>query len=222
MKASLAHRGVLFLDEAPEFRKGILQSLREPVEERRVSLARAGFSAWYPADFLMILAANPCPCGNLGADDRTCMCGSQDVFRYWRRLGGPLLDRIDIRVPVRPARKDLLSGESGRGSAEMRAAVERAVRIQRERYADRPFAWNSGIPPGEIAAYCPVSRDIAGLLSRAARQLSLSSRAVHSVLRVARTAADLSDCGGIAEEHVLEAVQHRRYGDRDFFWDALE
>lgn len=217
-EASLAHKGVLFIDEAPEFRRDALQALREPLEEGRVVIARAGRILRYPADFQLILAANPCPCGNLGREHKVCACSIQDIQRYWRKLGGALLDRIDIRVPLRPAEPREIMGPPGESTVMVRKRVLAALAIQEERFAGLGFGRNSRIPAGLVERFCLLGRDALRSYELAVEKLSLSSRACHSVLRVARTIADLSGQDAIPEEALLEAVQHRRYGDGDYYW----
>lgn len=217
-EVSLAHHGILFLDEAPEFRKNVLQALREPIEAEKVIITRVRSNVWYPASFQLVLAANPCPCGNLGRKDKVCLCGSKEVYYYWKKIGGALLDRIDIRVPVQPVSPDAIIGDKGSSSQEARARVMRAVKIQRERYANLGFSSNSRIPPGLLDRFCVLDTSCAHLLVKAIKKISISSRAVHSILKITRTIADLDESPVIKEEHVLEAIQHRRYGDNDFFW----
>lgn len=219
-EASLAHRGVLFIDEAPEFHRDALQALREPLEEGRVSIARAGRILRLPADFQLVLAANPCPCGKLGREGRACFCSAQEIQRYWNRIGGPLLDRIDIRVPLRPADARELMGPAGESSATVRARVEEALILQRERYRGLGFERNGRIPSGLVERFCSLSPQLAATLALAAEKLSLSSRACHSALRLARTIADLASSERIEEDHLLEAIQHRRYGDGDYYWEG--
>jgi magnesium chelatase family protein len=217
-EVSLAHKGVLFLDEAPEFRKPILQALREPLERYRVELARAGNSCWFPADFQLILAANACPCGNLGKENGVCVCSRDDVARHWRRIGWALMDRIDIRIPVRPAPPGSFLMNGGESSASVGIRVERAMLVQRERYHDLPFSRNARITPGYIETFCSLDSSSSAIFRKGIEKLSLSSRSAHSVLKVARTIADLEGSVAIGKEHLLEAFQHRRYGDGDFFW----
>ena len=217
-EASLAHHGILFLDEAPEFRKNVLQSLREPIEAEKVVITRARMNVWYPASFQLVLAANPCPCGNLGRKEKVCLCSTSDVYRYWKKLGGALLDRIDIRVPVSPVGPDAIVGERGSSSTEIRRSVMRAVHIQKKRYTGLDFSFNSRIPAGLIDRFCTLDKDCARLLVQAMKKVSISSRAVHSILKITRTIADLDGSDTIEKEHLLEAIQHRRYGDHDFFW----
>jgi magnesium chelatase family protein len=221
---SLAHRGVLFLDEAPEFRVDVLQSLREPLEEGRVSLVRAGSLARFPADFQLLLAANPCPCGNLGRQGKACLCSIGELQRYRRKLGGPLLDRIDIRVPVSPTPPETLLGPPGESSSAIRARVELAIRMQASRNKggaagslSRPHARNSRLSPAQVEAFCPLDSTALSVFRRAVERLDLSSRACHSVMKIARTIADLAGSETIGENHLLEAVQHRRLCD-DEIW----
>ncbi|HTX72121.1 MAG TPA: YifB family Mg chelatase-like AAA ATPase [Rectinemataceae bacterium] len=215
---SLAHRGVLFLDEAAEFRTNVLQSLREPLEEGRVSIVRAGWSAVYPGDFQLLLATNSCPCGNLGRKSAVCFCSDSDLLRYRRRLGGALLDRIDIRVPVEPSPVQEIIGPRGESSATVRLRVERAVAIQKQRLCRSGLTRNARLRSEHIERFCALSRDAAKVFERAVEKLVLSSRACHSILRTARTIADLEGEDSIREAHLLEAVQHRRYGDGESPW----
>jgi magnesium chelatase family protein len=215
---SLAHRGILFLDEAPEFRRNVLQALREPLEEGRVSLVRAGAIARYPADFQLCLAANPCPCGNLGRRGRACLCSTQELQRYRKKIGGPLLDRIDIRVPMEPTSARELMGPRGESSEVVRGRVVAAIRLQEERFRGGGPRRNSRIGPDRVEAFCELSGGAGRVFERAVEKLSLSSRACHSILKIARTIADLEGGGAIEEDHVLEAVQHRRFGDDDAVW----
>ncbi len=217
-EVSLAHRGILFLDEAPEFRKNILQGLREPIEQEKVVIARAGVNVWFPASFQLILAANPCACGNLGRGDKVCLCSTLEVSRYWRKMGGALLDRIDIRIPVKPVASYQIAGKEKETSMQIKTRVERTVAQQNKRFVRYNFSRNSQIPPGLIDDFCSLDKHTASLLAKAIDKLSLSSRAYHSILKVARTIADFEGADSISKEHVLEAVQHRRYGEEDTFW----
>jgi len=218
-EVSLAHQGVLFLDEAPEFGMSLLQALREPVEDGWVSIARAGCTVRYPASLQLVLAFNPCPCGNLGRGRHVCICSPTEIHRYWRRVGGALLDRIDLRVPLSPVpAADMCRppepGEDLKASQRVRSAVAR----QRERYAGLGFDWNARIPAACVDRFCELDARSRGALLHAAETLGISSRAFHSILRTARTIADLAEEDRIREAHLLEAVQHRRYGDGDFYW----
>ncbi len=217
-EVSLAHEGVLFLDEAPEFHQSLLQSLREPIEDERVTIVRAGRSIHYPASVQLVMASNCCPCGNLGHENRICICSHYEIERYWKRLGNALLDRIDIRIPVQPVPIAQIIGEGGESSAEVRSRVVRARELQRRRFASESFSWNSRILPGKMSVYCLLDKKCSRVLLDAVKKLALSSRACHSILKVARTIADLAGSTAILQEHVDEAVQHRRYGEEDPFW----
>jgi magnesium chelatase family protein len=219
-EVSLAHRGVLVLDEAPEFRKNLLQSLREPLETGRINLARADRTLWYPALFQLILTANPCPCGNLGKAKGVCVCSAQEIRRYWKQIGGALMDRIDMRIPVGPLKPGEYTGPRGEKSEEIRGRVAHALSRQEFRYAGENFKRNARIPPGRLAQYCELEPEVERTFLTALKKLSLSSRAMGSVLRVARTIADLKGGDAIERDHILEAFQHRRYGDSDFYWHA--
>jgi magnesium chelatase family protein len=218
-EVSLAHLGVLFLDEAPEFGMSLLQGLREPVEDGWVSIARAGCTVRYPAQIQLVLAFNPCPCGNLGRNGEVCRCSGAEIHRYWRRVGGALLDRIDLRVAIRPvsASQMCVPTQPEEGAAS-RARVRRAAERQRQRYRGLGFAWNSRLPPGLIDRFCPLDGRARQALLNAGQKLALSSRALHSVLRIARTVADLDGEETIVAAHVGEAAEHRRYGDGDYCW----
>jgi magnesium chelatase family protein len=178
------------------------------------------------------MAANPCPCGNLGRKGKVCLCSIQDIQRYRRKLGGPLLDRIDIRVAVEPTSPESLLGPPGEDSAAIRSRVEAAIRIQSERYAlEDPHSLglhvtcerdsvslNARLNPGMVERFCRLESGAGHAFQHSVQRLSLSSRACHSILKVARTIADLAEREDIGEEQVLEAVQHRRFGDGDEIW----
>ncbi len=218
-EVSLAHHGVLFLDEAPEFGSNLLQNLREPLEDGNVTIVRAAAAVKYPAAFQLVLAANPCPCGSLGRDGSVCVCSPTEIRRYWRRMGGALLDRIDIRVPLEPVSAAEMAVPAKIGEGErMRERILRTVGVQRARYVGRDFSRNSRIPVGDVDEYCALDADSRAVIESAAAKLMISSRAYHSILRIARTIADLEAEERIARTHLLEAIEHRRYGDGDFYW----
>jgi magnesium chelatase family protein len=217
-EVTLAHKGILFLDEAPEFRQNLLQGLREPIESRRVTIVRAEKNVQYPADLQLVMTANPCPCGNLGRDERVCYCTAREVQYYWKRLGNALLDRIDIRVPVKPVTVEQITGKKGETSEQVRDRVTAVIEIQEKRFKDCSFKWNAHVPPGLIEKFCYMDNDCLMILAKATKKLSLSSRACHSIIKVARTIADLDGSESIKKVHILEAVQHRRYGEEDVFW----
>jgi magnesium chelatase family protein len=210
-EVSLAHGGVLFLDELPEFRKNVLEVLRQPLEDGAVTISRAAQSLAYPARFMLAAAMNPCPCGYFGDSGRTCTCGTIGVERYLARVSGPLLDRIDIHleVPGVPYR-DLSRERSGEPSAMIRERVNRARAIQIERFAKRRglFA-NAHMAPRDLARFCRASEQADALLTSAIHRLKLSARAYHRILKIARTIADLAGSAAIEPAHVSEAVQYR-------------
>ncbi|MDR1469747.1 MAG: YifB family Mg chelatase-like AAA ATPase [Spirochaetaceae bacterium] len=216
-EASLAHAGVLFLDEAPQFRVNVLQALREPLEEKRVRIARASGQVQLPADFQLLLAANPCPCGKLGTAAGDCFCSGEEIYRYWRRFGGALLDRVELRTAVRAPDIDALAagGNSGESSAVIRERVTGAVAAGKDRFnhAGSRVRRNAGMPPPLIDQHCALDDHARRALKTAVEKLGLSGRAYHGILRVSRTIADLEGGDAISAEHILEAVQHRRTGD---------
>jgi magnesium chelatase family protein len=215
-EVSLAHRGVLFLDEALEFRRPVLQGLREPLERGRVHISRAGHTYWFPAAFQLCMAANPCPCGNLGRADRVCLCSLAEVDRYWRRIGGPLLDRVDVRVAVRA--EHISSLPATEGSSAMRQDVAAASQRARERNSRYGCEKNADIPVELLFDACRMSERARSAYRAACEKLRLSTRASVSVARVARTIADLSSSETVSAQDVLEAVAHRRNGEDRPLW----
>jgi len=221
---SLAHFGVLFLDEAPEFRINVLQALREPLEDRVISISRAEGPMRLPAEFQMILATNACPCGRLGirhndngteSEMQTCLCSPEEISRYWRKFGGALLDRIEIRAAVIPPSVNEIGKPSGNEerSADIAMRVKAAVEIQQQRYKGMGIRRNALLPAGKIETFCGMDQQAQNAFHKALARLGLSGRAYHGILRVARTIADLEGKETIGTEHILEAVQHRRYGE---------
>ena len=208
-EVSLAHNGVLFLDELPEFRRNALEALRQPLEEGQVTIARSAMTVTYPARFSLIVAMNPCKCGYFGDRSRPCQCSPQDVRRYRNKISGPLLDRIDLHVEV-PAVKYQELGEERRGepSAVVRKRVEAARARQRERF-DTPKRLNAHMTAAEIARFCRLNSEGKRILEKACERLRLSARAYHRILKVARTIADLEGSAEIQIPHLLEAVQYR-------------
>ena len=207
---SLAHRGVLFLDELPEFSSKVLEVLRQPLEDKVVTISRAQGSLTFPANFQLAAAMNPCPCGYYGDPTRPCTCSSTAVTRYQKRISGPLMDRIDIHIQVPRVEyqklRDLRPGES---SAEVRVRVEAARKRQRERFAGTDIASNADMRPAQIRKYCALDEDCQTLMKTAMRQLQLTARAYHRVLKLARTIADLAGEGKISQVHLAEALQYR-------------
>src|SRR5438094_553232 len=210
-EVSLAHGGVLFLDELPEFRKNVLEVLRQPMEDGVVTIARAAMSLSYPARFMLAAAMNPCPCGYFGDPHHNCSCGPLGVQRYLARVSGPLLDRIDIHLEV-PAVKYRALAEQGGGepSAAVRERVDRARTVQRERFTKRPGIYaNAHMAPRDIRTFCRVSDGADALLRTAITRLGLSARAYHRILKIARTIADLDGAADLQPKHVSEAIQYR-------------
>lgn len=204
---SLAHHGVLFLDELPEFDRKVLEVLREPLESGRILISRAARQAEFPAQFQLIAAMNPCPCGYLGHPKRACRCSADQINRYRSRLSGPLLDRIDllIEVPVIPE-STLLARPDGESSATVRARVIAA----REQQRARQGCSNHALPVGQMDEHCQLEEASRHLLQNAIEKLGLSARASHRILRVARTIADLEHSFNINHSHLAEAIQYRR------------
>jgi magnesium chelatase family protein len=210
-EASLAHNGVLFLDELPEFRKHVLEVLRQPLEDKRVSIARAAQTLTYPASFMLVGAMNPCPCGFAGDPTRSCSCLPGHVGRYRNRVSGPLLDRIDIHVEVPAVRyRDLSAGGEGEASSQIRARVEAAREIQRRRFTRTPRVHcNAQMGPRLIRTHCALDASGQSLLASVIDRLGMSARAHDRILKLARTIADLAGSDAIAVSHLAEAIQYR-------------
>lgn len=208
---SLAHNGVLFLDELPEFPRAVLEVLREPLESGRVTISRAARQADFPARFQLVAAMNPCPCGYLGHPADKCRCTPDQVSRYRSRISGPMLDRIDIQIEV-PAlpQEELLGAAAGESSASIRQRVTAA----RQAAIARQGKPNADLSPREIDVHCLPEADAEGLLRQAMARLNLSARAYHRILKVARTIADLAGAERVRKGHVAEAVHYRRF-DRE-------
>jgi len=209
-EVSLAHNGVLFLDELPEYRRNVLESLRQPLEEGTISITRVSAALTYPARVMLVAAMNPCPCGFLGDRIRPCVCNSFQIQRYRTRVSGPLLDRIDlhVEVPAVPFR-DLAADERGEESVSVRERVVSARARQVERYHGSGAHNNAQLRPGQLRKYCRIDGPGRTLIEQAVARLGLSARAYMRILKVARTIADLEQRDSIAAEHVAEAIQYR-------------
>jgi magnesium chelatase family protein len=218
---SLAHGGVLYLDEAAQFRTSVLQTLRTPLETGRITVSRAGRSDTYPARFQLLASLNPCPCGNFGSPGRICTCTPDMIGRYWKRLTAPLLDRIDLRVAAGIPDPESLAGKASFSTAELRDEIGKARMIQWKRNRDltgrqgagAPEGWlNAGLGPAEVSDACELGAEERRIFAAGMEAAGLSGRGGHGVLKVARTIADLEESEKIGEPHLLEAIQFRRWG----------
>jgi magnesium chelatase family protein len=208
---SLAHNGVLFLDELPEFKRTVLEVMRQPMEERRVTISRARFTVDYPAAFMLIASMNPCPCGYYNHPDKECMCGPGIVHRYLNKISGPLLDRIDLHVEVTPVPFSKLSEAAlSEKSHEIRQRVIKAREIQNERYAENESIYcNAQMGSKQLREICRIEKEGQDLLKTAMDRLGLSARAYDRILKVSRTIADLEGSENIETHHLAEAIQYR-------------
>lgn len=206
---SLAHRGVLFLDELPEFQRGVLDALRQPMEERRVNLSRISGNVTYPSDFMLVAAMNPCPCGYY-PDKNRCRCTETRVRQYTGKVSGPILDRIDLCVELQPVDVVSLQGSGkSESSAVIRERVQRARRRQQERFAGSDYRFNADMEASAMESYCRLGVEERSTMEQLYRSLQLSARAYHRILKVARTIADLEEAEEIGVEHLLEAAFYR-------------
>jgi magnesium chelatase family protein len=216
---SIAHNGVLFLDELPEFRRQTLEVLRQPLEDARVNISRAAGTMTFPSDFMLVAAMNPCNCGYFGDPKRECRCSQVDVQRYRDRISGPLLDRIDIHVEVPAVQyRDISSNIPGEPSEAIRERVNLAREVQRQRFIPTPTAagnghaktrCNSRMTAQQIKRYCQLDEAAEGMMKMAMTELNFSARAYDRILKVARTIADLANSENILADHIGEAIQYR-------------
>lgn len=207
---TLSHRGILFLDELPEFGHASLEVLRQPIEDKVVTISRAQGTTTFPANFMLVAAMNPCPCGYSGDPEHACSCSPSAVSRYRRRISGPLLDRFDIFVDVpRVEYEKLVTPPSSENSDTVRERISRSIDIQRKRFAGTGLTSNSDMGPVEVWDHCAIEDSAQSLMQMAMKQLTLSARGLHRVLKVARTIADLAGSADILTPHVAEALQYR-------------
>ncbi len=208
---SLAHNGVLFLDEFPEFRKDVIEALRQPLEDGKVTITRASFTVTYPAKFMLICAMNPCRCGYYGHPTKPCQCSFQEIKKYRSKLSGPIIDRIDLHLEVPPVEfKDLMKEnvKSPLDSKIIRERVIKARKIQENRYSS-PLKVNARLKPKEIKKYCILEPKAQDFLEKVADKFQFSARSIHKILKVSRTIADLEESEIILKQHIAEAVQYR-------------
>jgi magnesium chelatase family protein len=209
-EVSLSHNGVLFLDEFLEFRKNVLEVMRQPMEDAKVTIARAATTLTFPSQFMLVAAMNPCPCGHFGDPQRQCMCTVPQIQRYKSRISGPLLDRIDIHIEVPAVKyKELSQESSGEPSAEIRNRVITARSVQRERFIKSKIHCNAQMTPRFLKKHCGIGEDSKQLLEAAIDKLGLSARAYTRILKVSRTIADLAGEASIQPTHIAEAIQYR-------------
>jgi magnesium chelatase family protein len=208
---SLSNHGVLFLDEFTEFKRSALEVLRQPLEDRVVTISRSRATITFPANFMLVAAMNPCPCGNLTDPNKQCRCSIRDIARYRQKISQPILDRIDIHIEVPPAKYcDLAGEEDGEPSHAVRERVTRAREVQERRFSkSRSVFTNSQMTARHIKTYCPVDAKGEDLLRAAALRLGLSARSYSKILKVARTIADLDGRQAIEPRHLAEAIQYR-------------
>ena len=209
-EVSLAHNGVLFLDEIPEFKKNVLEVLRQPMEEGYVTITRANSTVTYPANFMLVAAMNPCPCGYFGSTKRECHCSYTQIQRYRTKVSGPLMDRIDIHMDVPAVEyRELSNREQGKTSTEILKNLRKAREIQKERFRNLKIHNNAGMTGRHIRKFCEIDRESDRLLETAMEKLGLSARAHSRILKIARTIADVGGSENIKADHIAEAIQYR-------------
>ncbi len=207
---SLAHNGVLFFDELTEYNRNILEALREPLEDKEIIINRLNGNYKYPCNFMFVASMNPCPCGYYGDTEKQCKCTPQEMHRYLRKISGPLIDRIDIQIEVKRTKIEKLKSKMKiETSRQIRERVNKARKIQLERYKNCNIYSNSELTPKLIAKYCELDKNGEELLKIAFEKLKLTVRAYEKILKVARTIADLDNKENIEEKHIAEAIQYR-------------
>lgn len=206
----MAHRGVLFLDELLEFQSDILEMLRTPLEEKKITINRISGNISYPCNFMLIASMNPCPCGYYGSKEKECICSADQIIKYRNRISGPLLDRIDIQVEVSSiSYQDLVTQRPSESSEEIKIRVNRARQIQLNRYINDGIYENSQLTSQLLKKYCQLDKESQKLLQDAFEKLHLSARAHDRILKLARTIADLAESKNIKTQHLAEAIQYR-------------
>jgi len=208
-EVSLAHNGVLFLDELPEFSRKVLETLRIPIEDKFVTISRVNSTITYPSNFMLVASMNPCPCGFLGHPQKECTCTPNKILNYRKKISGPLLDRIDIQVEVPAVNVDELNSDLSISSSEMKERIAQARRIQYERYKRMNIFVNSQLPSNKIKKFCPLEEKAKKLLENSLKVFSFSLRVYDRLIRIARTIADLDEDDIIKEEHIAQAIQFR-------------
>lgn len=207
---SLAHNGVLLMDEFVEFRNNVLQALRQPLEDNEITVARASGSFTFPADFMLVASSNPCQCGFLFDEEIPCRCSPERARHYFHKIAGPILDRIDIEVLVnRVPCRDLMSAGEGENSRTIRERVLKARTLQRKRFQDSPTVYNSRMTPEDIQRHCIIDAETEKIMENALKRLNLSARSFFRVLKVSRTIADLDESPNIRKNHLLEALTYK-------------
>lgn len=215
---SLAHNGVLYLDELPEFPRSVLEVLRQPLEDRRVHISRSRYSVDFPADFILIASMNPCPCGYYNHPTKPCVCSPGQVRKYLNRISGPLLDRFDLQIEIAPLSYDDMSSRQKEESSEsVRQRVVQARALQQERFADTPGVYcNAQMDASLLQTHATIDRQGQALLRNAMEKLNLSARAYSRILKVARSIADLEGSAQIAPQHLAEAISYRQLDREDW------
>lgn len=214
---TLAHKGVLLLDEFPEYKKNVIEALREPLENKEINVARSQASVKYPADFILIAAMNPCPCGNYGNPLKECTCSFNEIRRYLNKISSPILDRIDIHIEIKPVKyEDLKDDTKSKSSAELKREVVRARLIQEERYRAEKISTNSELNTNQMKKYIRLSEDVEKIAKMAFNKYNFSVRSFNKIIKMSRTIADLEASSEIESKHLLEAIRYRSLDDK--YW----